>query len=59
MIAPQEVDAMGIQDLIAHEQQNGLNRVVPPVYEIPYKDVFLLWQMPTLVSNTATYLEYF
>jgi hypothetical protein len=55
MITPEQVNTIGMLELVAKQQQNSFNRVVPPIDKIADKNILLLWQLATCVMSEHTY----
>lgn len=55
MIAPEQVDTVGILELVAEQQQNSLNRVVPTIDKVTDENILLFGQLSTCIISQHTY----
>lgn len=53
MVPAEEKNVVGVTQLEAEQQHDGLERVVPPVHEIPDKDVSRLGRLSCCVRETV------
>lgn len=51
VVTPQQQYLFGVFDLIAEEQLDSLDRVVPPIHEVTNKDVSVLRQLPSYLEQ--------
>lgn len=57
MVTPQQEEVLGVFQFEEEQQDDCLNRLLPPVHVVSQEEVVLVWGVPSVVEDFEQVLE--